>query len=324
MVAERKRGDSTMKKKNQKYIWIILAIAGILLVLYGGTHGWFKFNFTINPPDVSVVPLPQNPVYNSCSSVCLAQGFSKSYPFINSCQPGETKAVYGYPNQAPLLTCCCYNQETVTPGTTCTDSDGDNKDSPGHVTYGNVYTDKCLDVGQAVTEYICENGALSSKNYACDYGEVCIQSRSGGYCKTSTPTWNPGDTVFQGSGNGVLVGNNEFNSIDLSEYGITTGGNCLLGAQIQTSWSYANPNDCVGIPGAVGVEWQFHDSSGLEYVRLDPVPVSLGVDLHPTEHYLEWNGVTPWKGFMNKIPPILPQCVINYEYSVRVYIYSCS
>jgi len=353
-----------MKKKYKTYVYWGIGIAFFLLILYGGSKGWFNFVINLQQPNqpLAITPNPQTPNYNSCSQVCSAQGFTKYYTFFDTCQAGESKVTYGYPNQAPLLTCCCYNEQTITPitcgnsyptcggtcptgkicnklmlpaghcvclnvaPTDCVDSDGgDNRDIVGHVTYaGNTYTDKCADIGQGITEYICQNGVKSSINEICDYGEICMQTRSGGHCIPSPNTWSPGDTVFQGSGSGVMIGSNEFNSIDLAKYGILTSGTCQLGAQIQTSWSYANPNDCIGIPGAVGVEWQFHDSSGLEYARLDPTPVAMGVDLHPTEHYLEWNGYTYWKGFMNKIPPILPQCVINYEYSVRIYIYSCS
>lgn len=205
----------------------------------------------------------------------------------------------------------------------CTDSDGNNKDNLGYVTYGgNTYTDVCLNVGQAVTEYTCNSyGNVASQNIACDLGEIC----SGGYCKTSTPTWHAGDTVFSGTGTGTLTSTNEFASLDLSEYGITTGGNCQLGAQIQTSWSYANPADCAGVMGTTGVKWDFYDSSGLEYSRLDVAPVALGVDLNPSNgHTLNWDGVTPWKGMVSKVPNIMPQCLINYEYSARIYIWSCS
>lgn len=206
----------------------------------------------------------------------------------------------------------------------CTDSDGDNRDVPGHVTYGDVYTDKCLEVGQAITEYVCLNGVVSAKNEACDLGETCIQSRSGGYCKTSTPTWKPGDTVWTGSGGASTIGMfPQTSSIDLGDYGITADGNCRLGVQLQTSWHYANDN-CVGLQGSQGVKWDFYDSSGLEYTRTDTVPVSLGVDLHPEEHILNWDGNTNWVASMTPSPFPLPLCSITYEYTARIYIYDCN
>lgn len=307
--------------KSDNDIWkIIGTIVLIFVIIWGYNNNKFSDIYNFFNPAAIVQPDSDEPVFSSCSQVCTQQGFSKSYS-STVCKEGESKVTYGYPNQAPLLTCCCYNEQT--PSGTCVDSDGDNRDTPGNVKYGGeTYMDKCLDVGQGVTEYICESGIVKAKNWACDYGEVCIQSRSGGYCKKSTPTWSPGDTVISGSGSGSLVGaTNQISSIDLADYGITTDGNCRLGAQIQTSWSYAN-NYCTGIQGMEGVTWKLYDSNGLEYSRTDSVPVSLGVDLHPEEHILNWDGQTNWIGEVSKTLN-LPNCIINYEYSVRIYIYDC-
>jgi len=154
----------------------------------------------------------------------------------------------------------------------------------------------------------------------CD-GEECIQTRSGGKCN-KPKVWHPGDTVFEGSGGGTIAGGEiGFAELDLSDYGITTSGNCRLGAQIQTSWVYAN-DFCQGINGMEGLRWQFFDSAGLEYQRIDSVPVALGVDLHPETHILQWDGINKWKGIVSKTL-YLPNCVISDTWSIKIYIYDC-
>lgn len=210
-------------------------------------------------------------------------------------------------------------------GLTCTDSDGDNRDTVGQVTYnGETYMDRCLDVGQAVTEYICQNGVVASKKWACDYGEICMQTRSGGHCIPSGHIWSPGDTVWEGSGAQSLIGTSPITaSIDLSDYGLEPNGNCLLGVQFDSSWNYANEK-CIGIPGAQGMKWDIFDSNGLEYSRVDTVPVSLGVDLHPSEHIWDWDGQTDWVASLTPYPFQFPECSITYEWRARIYIYSCS
>lgn len=310
-----------MKRKSKpEYMWIVYII-GILVLLYFLSNLKININVPLQNQSLSVVPNNLNPTYSSCNQVCSANGFSKYYTFFESCKAGESKITYGYPNQIPLLTCCCFN-EVVNP--TCTDSDGDDRDTVGHVNYDeNTYTDKCLDVGQAVTEYICLNGAVSSKNWMCDYGEICMQTRSGGHCIKAPKVWNPGDTVTTGSGSASVIGNNpQTASIDLSDFGIEPNGNCRLGVQLQTSWSYSN-DKCVGIPGMQGVKWDIYDSNSLEYSRTDNVPVSLGVDLHPESYIWNWDGYTPWRASMTPYPFTYPDCSITYEWSARIYIYDC-
>jgi hypothetical protein len=308
-----------MAKNDNQLIGIILVIGLIGIFAFGGNAGWFKGGNIVQPPE-DLTPTPNQPTYSICSQVCSSMSFSKSYSLIDNCKAGETKITYGYPNQAPLLICCCYNEPA---SSTCIDSDGDNRDTVGHVTYaGDTFYDKCLAVGQGVTEYICLNGVATTKNWACDLGETCVQTRSGGHCVTSAPTWHAGDTVFQGSGSGSITGEEEvFGELDLSDYGITTDGNCRLGALIQTDWSYGN-DFCMGIQGMESILWEFFDSNGLEYSRIDAVPVGLGVDLHPEEHILEWDGQTHWMGLMTKRLG-LQNCVINYNYNIKIYIYDC-
>jgi len=212
-------------------------------------------------------------------------------------------------------------------GTSCTDTDGDDKDTVGHVTdAAGTYYDQCYtDGSNQLTEYICRDGATQGIVEQCDAGERCMQTRSGGHC-IPVHVWNPGDIVFTGSGSGSLAGATVGNlgTFDLADYGFATGGNCQLGARIQTSWAYATGlPTCTGLQGMEGIKWDFYDSAGLEYTRTDPNPIGLGVDLHPTQHYLEWDGNTDWYGTISKTLN-LPACDISYEYSVEIYIYSCT
>lgn len=205
----------------------------------------------------------------------------------------------------------------------CTDSDGGKIfNIGGKVTtaLGSFY-DSCQPNQMDLLEYYCENSAQKSIGIGCING--CIDSSNGDYCSPNK-IWHAGDTVFSGSGTGTLTGTNNIGSIDLSEYGIEPNGNCKLGAQIQTSWTYDNPGLCQGVWGVEGIRFDFYDSNGLEYSRTDANPLSLGVDLHPAQHNLEWDGTNLWKGEISKVPNILPNCQIDYEYSLRIYIYSCS
>jgi len=101
-------------KKQDKNMWIfvgLIVLAGVLI--YGGSQGWFKSTFTLTPT-IQLQPTPSQPIFSFCSQVCSQQGFNQGYS-SSTCKAGESKVTYGYPNQAPLLTCCCYNEVIETP-----------------------------------------------------------------------------------------------------------------------------------------------------------------------------------------------------------------
>lgn len=314
-----------MARKDNQIMWVIITFIAIAVFYYAGSQGFFKSD-TFSA--LNQTPSPNTPVYNSCNQVCTSNGFNKFYSFVDSCKEGEAKVTYGYVGQTPILTCCCYNEESAPPATTgtCTETDGGNVDTvPGTTTArdGIARMDICTD-STHVQEYWCiadGSGDWQSGIHSCLSGQTCLSSRSGGYCRTKT--WNNGDTVLEGSGSGSLVGGEEaFGEIDLGDYGISTDGTCRLGAQIQTNWVYASPQ-CSGLQGFEAVIWKFYDSAGLEYERTDTSPTGLGVDLSPaTGHNLQWDGINNWRGYMNKRLNI-PGCVINYDYSIKIYIYDC-
>ena len=198
----------------------------------------------------------------------------------------------------------------------CVDSDGENKDTPGHTTFGgDTFYDRCFDVGEALTEYICVDGISVSKNLACDLGETCIQTRSGGHCVTSG--YDVGDVVGGGSDIGTITGDTGLSKeIDLSN--VAVGGQCHLGARIHTEWTYAN-NKCSGIMGQQGLEWIFADSENVKWNAVDTSPQVHDVDKCP----LVWDGVKNWKISAFPISSSLPECQLNYNYNVEVYVCEC-
>jgi hypothetical protein len=127
-----------------------------------------------------LVPITTSPLLTSCSQVC--SGFDNNYIFTGECKVGETKMVYGYPNQPTLLTCCCYNN-LITPEETlyCTDTDGGVMSFvAGSVNADGVqYNDNCK-TDLVVNEYYCDDlGMVSLGVLPCTNG--CI----GGACQTS-------------------------------------------------------------------------------------------------------------------------------------------
>ena len=215
---------------------------------------------------------------------------------------------------------CLTNAETLTilaREGDCVDSDGgNNRDTPGHVTFeGMMYYDTCLDIGQTVTEYSCVDGISVSRNIECDYGDVCMQTRSGGYCMHRE--YNVGDVVGGESDSGTITGDTGLSKeIDLSN--VAVGGQCHLGARIHTEWNYAN-DECQGIMSSQGLEWIFADSENVKWNAVDTSPQVHDVDKCP----LVWDGVKNWKISAFPTTSYLPECLLSYNYNVEVYVCEC-
>lgn len=315
-----------MKKKPQQSYWYFYVLL-IAFFILGINQGWF---LSVTPPQDINISIPQakqgETILSSCLQVCSANNFNTGYTETTGCIPGETRVTYGYEGQNPLFICCCYDRPSVPQPVedTCTEIDGGNiRTVPGITTFNDVgYMDYCLDVGQAVHEYWCDGTNLMEENYACDYGQICVSTRSGSYCQTPLPTWEPGDIVFTNSGTASLIGTSpQISTLDLGDFGIESGGDCRLGVLLSTSWYYANDR-CSGIPGIQGLRWDLFDSNGLEYSRIDNTPISLGVNLHPESHIWNYDGQTDWRAVITPTLP-LPECSITYEWSASVYIYDC-
>lgn len=224
---------------------------------------------------------------------------------------------------------CVTNEETLIVNPVevvgdCTDSDGLDIDTPGHVTLDGIsYYDKCLDVGAAVTEYTCVDGMVHSEDWMCDYGQECFSTRSGGYCRDIIPTYSPGDIVWSNSGSGGITGGTlPVTNIDLGDLNLETG-TCRLGVRFNTDWDWVpNGQACYSVQGYDHPIWDIYDSLGLEYHRVDTNPIPLNRDLHPESYIWNWDGETDWRVKISKGFNV-PDCNIDYTWSLQVYIYDC-
>lgn len=204
----------------------------------------------------------------------------------------------------------------------CTDSDGgEDKYTPGHVIVdGLSYYDHCIFTDYDILEHSCVDGELVSTYLLCDYGQECIETRSGGYCRDTEDDYE----------NGVVVGSHEREDYISSSVPFTTylrpdfpetiegGGGCKLQARISTNWEYANEY-CQGLQGNEGVTWKFHDSDRLVYQRTDSNPIGLGV---VTECGLSWHDDILWRLEISK-PLGLPNCQISVDYKIEAVTCDC-
>jgi len=111
------------KAKNNKWAWIILVILLAGLFFYGGSQGWFKSqsyyynNATQNGNGLNADP---NNVLTSCDEVCVSAGYSDAWTALfddgHDCSmAGASFMTYGFPDEEPLLQCCCDNIPEETP-----------------------------------------------------------------------------------------------------------------------------------------------------------------------------------------------------------------
>ena len=130
------------------------------------------------------------------------------------------------------------------------------------------------------------------------------------------PPYNVGDSVGGGSGSGSTSGS-ESVTFDLSS--IPVGGDCYLGAKIYIEWDYEDESKCYTMNDQQGVSWAFTDSSSIAWESHDPHPQTHIVDLCP----LHWSGNHNWGLFMDPYFE-MPDCKINYNYNVDIYVCECN
>jgi hypothetical protein len=86
-----------------------------------------------------------------------------------------------------------YCVEPMGGGDDCYDSDGNNPNTPGYVTWdGSTFVDDCL-TDSAVNEYICEGGRMMTYIANCLTSEFCSETADGDYCTPIPPTDSDGD-----------------------------------------------------------------------------------------------------------------------------------
>jgi len=345
-----------VKKKNNKTNWII-GIA-IVAFLYGGSQGWFGTTTTTTIVGDTINRLEQAPIQlaeETCSlsispstiiSGQLVTGNIQASPRVfcetyakhegvwakvwegntdinGRVTDSENIFVTGDFIFKSICGQCTTNEASLTINPSidsdCTDSDGIDKYTPGHVTSDGVrYYDKCDDTGAAmVTEYYCNGLEVATRDIMCEPGEFCIATRSGGYCELPSTGYDDGDVISSNGGSGILPQGGQSWDIDMGD--LSLGGNCGIQALISTSWNYVNEEACMGLPGMEGVSWMFSDSVSVKYSRLDAVPVAMGF---PTACNLVYDGITPFKLVMLK-KFNYPNCDITYNWDIDLVACNC-
>jgi len=180
------------KKINNQLV--IIAVVAIILI-YGSQQGWFqpdKLNGLHSQPISQVNPSQLE--YSSCSQVCSNQGFDMGYSGTN-CNPGESKVIYGYTGQPPLLTCCCSDEgvevEEEPEEYTCEEGGDSGLDEMNsgwcQDSYNNLgFVDGCESTF-VVEEVFCESNNVCGTTtlncpvyYHCENGE-CVDCEKAGY-----------------------------------------------------------------------------------------------------------------------------------------------
>jgi len=292
------------KKVNMDALWIIISVFGVvallLLFFYGGERGWFKSLAVIENTDiVNYLNTPQETISNSCSLALSPNTIYVGDRTTGSIIDGKNSLCQVFANDGT-------SWAKVYEGYT---------DANGVL----VNTRNINVVGNFMFRAICDQ----NNNNRVDTGDCLTnQVELNVLPRPDTPPidegYDVGDVVGGGSGSGSLTGSEEAEIVfDLGD--VSVGGNCYLGAKIYTNWEYAN-DKCYGVQGQQGVDWVFVDSSSIAWSYADAFPQSHDIDLCP----LNWDGVNQWKLIIDPYSENLPECQINYNYNVEIYICECN
>jgi len=198
----------------------------------------------------------------------------------------------------------------------CTDSDGNNKDTPGWVIDDGVtYYDECIGEG-AVKEYTCVDGSVFNYDVMCDVGSTCFATRSGGYCMLDDEGLQPGDEVGSWEENHLMS-----NSDTSFEMELTAGDEEVqLCAEIERSSYKADP--MCNPQGSLEdwAEFVFLDSTGVVWDRSDQIMSGMvgGPDTfgNPDVLHVYWDGQTNFKGYMSHYGP----CPMNMKLKITLVV----
>ncbi len=101
------------KKNNKNTIIIILVVViGLFIIARGGIQPTQPIE---EPMSITVETIQ----FNTCQELCESENFDSGYNLNVRCNAGEAEVKYGFPNEPPVLSCCCYNIVTEI------DTDGD-------------------------------------------------------------------------------------------------------------------------------------------------------------------------------------------------------
>lgn len=299
------------KKTNSKYNWtgisiliILLAIMGVLI--YGGLHDWFNFNINIEG-DVTNIDAPSGNDLNvdldnkEPDPLCVL-----SFDKASACQGEEVTGTVkdGIQTHCYLFADAGAGWTPVLDGDT--DIEGEWTESRSTDALGTYHFRALCDKD--------DDGKYTS-DIDCITNEEIVKIKD---C-TPDPDYDAGDNVGGIDGdNNMGSGINEVvTPIDLGDLPpFEDEGEFGLRATIQTSWDYNTPEECMDIQSGEGMIFSLYDSLGLAWTRTDVQPVALGDD---TGCVLQWDGINEWYFKAEKIKHDF-DCQIYYEYDVDVYI----
>ncbi len=192
--------------KNNKNVWIVIAVIALLVLYQGGQSGWLKSvtnNFggtTYNPSSSNpavITPTILPPVAEADKALTCSQKAAKAnadayyteqfntakqcldYSILDCKDKGKTLEGYGIDG-----TCCYYVCVAVAqqPAATCSETDGGSEIFlAGTTTLGSSSNQDVCTNAVSLLEYYCSNGAKKVSQVDCEHG--CTMGLDGGYCE---------------------------------------------------------------------------------------------------------------------------------------------
>lgn len=340
-----------MAKQDNK-TWIVILILGIILVYGGNQGWFQSTTYSIGGDVTNILENPSNPEGVRCNLKLDKYSITKGDQITGTISNGKNTfcEVYGkyegtwqkifegttningeltsseyinLPGEFTLIAICgegsdqcTTNSVTLTvndvPSSTCTDSDGKNKMTPGWVIADGIYYyDDCAG-NWAVKEYWCNGNVLTESVIGCEPGYICTETRSGDYCGTTDSGYDVGDVLDSGSNSGTHPAGSGYSIWGIYPENVEIGGDCYLGIKINTQLDYVAGTQC-----ETDVNIYFHGS--------DQPWSSLGSFNIPSSDYFDLCPVF-WDGsvWAIKFEPTNSNCPFEYSYDYKIYICECN
>lgn len=286
---------------------VILVIFIIVFVIIGINKGWFTRQKEVFV-EAEQTGTTFTPAYSTCSELCTANNYSFAYD-NNGCLGGEVKTEYGFPNEAPLLNCCCSDTKRDTDGDGIPDSqdpDDDNdgftddeeaqagtdpldkndfpqvEDFPeqegaysfqecrGLADENSVYFSKMTDDGSDWTEETCYDYANDRCNTDTAFSRNCCWWN----CEI---VWNSGDFIFgKAYVEDLFSGQSILKTVNLDDKDVEGQPICI---KVERGISFdqsPNPSNIVYlyVNPSVGTPFTFADTNQIESISSDIIPFS--------------------------------------------------